>query len=83
MFDDFRVVIRVLVCFPSFGRNDGFELEWRAWSGNAARESRSACRSSESARLGLDDLGKVITRLLFCRIFSVGVLLVCLGFLNA
>ena len=73
LYDDFRVVICVLVCFPSFGENGGLEPEWRVWMGNAVWESRSACRSSESARLGLHDLAQVITRLFFCRIFSLDV----------
>ena len=67
------MIIRVCVFFEVFGREAGLEPEWRAWVGNAVRESRSAYRSSKSARLGLDDLAKVITHLLFCQIFSVGV----------
>ena len=65
VYDDFRVVISVLVCFLSFGRNGGLEPEWRVWIRNAVRKSRIAYRSSKSVRLGLDDLAKVITRLLF------------------
>ena len=70
LYDDFRVVISVLACFPSFGRNGGLEPKWRAWSGNAVRESRSVYRSSKSARLGLDDLAKVITHFPFLSFFS-------------
>ena len=59
------MIIRVCAFFEVFGQKARLEPEWRVWSGNAVRESRSACRSSESARLGLDDLAKVITHFTF------------------
>ena len=67
LFNDFRIVIWIWCVSRGFGRKARLEREWRAWSGNAVRESQSACRSSKSARLGLNDLAKVITRLFFCR----------------
>ena len=51
--------------FEVFRREAGLEPERRAWIGNAVLESRSACRSSKSARLGLNDLAKVITHFPF------------------
>ena len=59
------MVIRVWAFFEVFGREAGLESEWRVWIGNAVLESQSANRSSKSARLGLDDLAKVITRFSF------------------
>ena len=67
------MIIRVCAFLEVFGGKARLEPEWRVWIGNAVRESRSAYRSSKSVRLGLDDLAKVITHLLFCQIFSVGV----------
>ena len=69
--------------FEVFGQEAGLEPKWRAWFGNAVRESRSACRSSKSARLGFDDLAKLITRFPFHSVSRFGCMLVCLGSLYA
>ena len=63
------MIIRVCASFEVSGQNGGLEPEWQVGIGNAVRESRSAHRSSKSARLGLDDLAKVITRFPFRLVF--------------